>query len=115
MVIKSAERSRYVCTLFSFDFKHKFSNVIWNRIHPQCVKTSFQHVSLDSNFIEWSCPLSYCLVWVLSKKKIYLFKCSSIGFNTVEASHINNNRGNLFKLVYARDIFAGRLPHIPIQ
>ena len=115
VVIQSAERTHNVGSLSLLNLCHKSTYVIRYREHSQCVKTSLKHVSLNSHLVERSRPLSYCLVRILSKQKVNLLKSTTVTFNAVKATHINNYRSNLLKHRDFWNVLSGRLPHIPVK
>ena len=115
MVVKTAERTHDVGSLSFLDLSHQSPDIIRNREHSQSVQTSFEHVGLNSNLVERSGPLADSLVRILSEKEINLLKGSTVCFNTVKASHFDDNWCNLLKHSYFRHILAGRLPHVPVK
>ena len=115
MVVKSAERTCNVCSLFCLNLVHKEANILRHRIHTKGVKTTLQHMCLNTCLVERSCPLSYSLVRILSKEQIHLLKCATVCLHTVKAAHIYDDWRYLLQLVHSRNIFARRLPHIPIE
>ena len=115
MIIKSAERSGDICALRFLHLVHKFTNIRRHRVHSQRIKTTLQHMGLDSHLMKRCCPTSYGYIRILTEKEVNLLESTSISLDPVETSHVNDGRCNFFKLVYSRHIFAGRLPHIPVN
>ena len=106
VVVQSAEGTHNVGSLSLLDLCHQCSHVIWHREHSQCVQTSFKHVGLDTGLVERSGPFPDSLVRILSEKEVHLLEGTTVGFNSVEASHVDDNRCNLLKHSYFRHIFA---------
>ena len=115
VVVKSAERTGDVSALGFLDLEHEFPHICGNRIHPECVKSSFKHVCLDAGLVERSRPPAHGHIRILSEQEVHLLEGTSIGLDTVETSHVDNGRSHFFQLVNPRDIFARRLPHIPVN
>ena len=114
VVVESAERPRYICPLFAFHFIHQLSDISRDRIHPQRIETSFQHMCLDSGLVERGCPFADGLVRVLTEKEIHLLESTAVCLHPVETSHVDDRRSDFLKLAHCRHIFARRLPHIPV-
>ena len=115
MVVESAERAGDVGALGLLDLEHQFTHVGWYRVHTQGVQSAFQHVCLDSCLVEGGRPFANRDVRVLSVEEVDLLEGSTVGFHTVEASHIYNGRGHSHELVDSGLILARRLPHIPVN
>ena len=69
---------------------------------------------LYADLIERSGPFTNCFIRILTEKKIDLFEGTSVGLDTIEASHIYYGRSHFLELVHSGNILSGRLPHIPI-
>ena len=69
---------------------------------------------LNADFVEGCGPGSYGLVGVLSEEKVHLLKCTAVSLDPVETAHVDDYRCYLNELVNPRDVFARRLPHIPV-
>ena len=68
---------------------------------------------LDTSLMERLCPFTYCNVRILSKEEVNLFEAAAVCLHTIEASHSDNCRSHLDKLVNSWLILAGTLPHVP--
>ena len=114
-VVQTTERTYYINSLCLLNLVHQLTNICRNRVHTQTVQCTFEHHCLDSCLVERLCPLADCLVRIFTIKQVNLFECTSIGFNTRKASHLNYCRSNFLQLVNTRNIFTSRLPHIPVN
>ena len=63
-------------------------------------------MGLYAGSMEWRSPFADGLVGIFSKEEVDLFKCTAIGLDTVEASHVYDGRSHLFQLIDSRHISA---------
>ena len=115
MVVEAAERAGDIGALFCLYLIHEAPDIPRNGIHTEGVETSFEHVCLYADFVERCGPGSYGLVGVLSEEEVHLLERSSVGLDPVETAHVDDDGSDLNKLVNPRDVFARRLPHIPVN
>jgi hypothetical protein len=55
------------------------------------------------------------LVRILTIEELYLFEGAAVGFNAVEAPHVDDYWSYLLQLVNTGGILAGRLPHVSVN
>ena len=113
-VVESAEDTGDVNTLGVLYLILKCSHIVRHRIHTQSVKTAVEHVSLYTHLIEWLTECSYCRIRIFAGEKVDLFKSSSVGLHTREASHLDYHRSDALQLIFARLELARRLPHVSV-
>ena len=106
VVVEAAERAGDVGSLLGLHFIHEPPHIPGYGIHTEGVEASLQHVCLNTDFVERGGPCSYGFVGVLAEEEVYLLESSSVGLYSVEASHIDDDRGDLDKLVNPRNIFS---------
>ena len=114
VVVETAERTGNVRTLSFLHLIHELADICRNRIHTEGIESSFEHMGLDAGLMEWGSPFTDRLVRILAKEKVHLFESASIGLDTVKAAHVNDCRSDFLQLSDSRDIFARRLPHVPV-
>ena len=114
VVVQSAERTGDVGSLRFLDLIHEFTHISRNRIHTESIETTLKHMCLDTCRMERCGPFAHCPVGILAEQKVHLLECATIGFDTVEASHIDDCRSDFLQLSDSRYIFPRRLPHVPV-
>ena len=115
VVVEAAEGTGDVGALLLLDLEHQFAHVRGDRIHPEGVEAALQHVGLDACLVERGRPLADGDVGVLAVEEVHLLEGAAVGLHAVEASHIDDGRCDPDQLVHARLVFAGGLPHIPVN
>ena len=65
--------------------------------------------------MEGVCPFADGHIRILSEKEVNLLEGSSVGLDTVKATHVNDRGGYFAKLVHSRDVFSITLPHVPVH
>ena len=83
--------------------------------HAESIEAAVEHVSLDAHFVEGLGECANSLVGVLAVEQVYLFEGTAVGFNAGEASHLDDDGGNAFKLVLAGLEFAAALEHVAVD
>ena len=111
-VVKSAEDTGNVCTLSLLNLVEQFSQVLGAWAHAQGIQCTVEHVCLYACLVERLCPLADALVGVLAIEQVHLFKTTAVCFHAVKATHADDCRGHLQKLVNTRLVLACTLPHI---
>ena len=114
-VIQTAEDTRDIRALRMLDLIHQFAYVRGNGVHAQRVQSAVQHVRLDSRLTKRFGERTNRQIRVLTIQQIHLLRRATVSLHAVKATHVNNHRGNLGQLIFARHIFARTLPHVSIH
>ena len=111
-IVQTTERTSDISTLFFLYYIEQLADIGRDWAHTESVQCTVQHVGLDARLVEWLRPLTNSLIWILSIEEINLFETTTIGFYSVEATHLNDCRSYFCQLVNARYILTCSLPHI---
>ena len=114
-VVQTIKYSGDIYTLRMFYLIHQFSYIHRTWIHAQSVQTTIQHVRLDASFIERFGKCANSQVRILTIHKVHLLESATVSFNTVEAAHVDNDRGYAFKLVFSWLELTRTLEHVSIE
>ena len=114
-LIQSAEDTCDIYSLRMLDFIHQFTHICRNRIHTQRIQSAIEHVRLNARFSKRCGKSTDGFIRIFTVQQIHLLKSTSIRFNSCKTTHFNNQWSYTYKLVNARLILTGRLPHIPIN
>ena len=114
-IVQTTEYAGDVHTLSVLHLVHQLAHISRHGEHTQSVQTTVEHVGLDAHLIKRFGKGAYRLVRVLAIKQVNLFKGTTVGFNTGEATHLYDNRCYAFKLVLARLKLAAALEHVAID
>ena len=113
-IVQATEDAGDVSSLLLLHLVHKLANVVGHGIHAESVEAAVEHVSLDTYFVEGFTEGTNCLVGVLTSQEVHLLESTAIGFNAVEATHLDDDRRNACQLILARLELAAALPHVSI-
>ena len=98
-VVKTTEDTGNIHTLRLLHLIHQLTDIVRNGIHSDGVKTTVEHMGLDSCLVERLTECTDGGIRILTRQQVDLLKGTSIGFHTGKASHINNHRGNTLQLI----------------
>ena len=115
VVIEPAEGAGDIRPLFMFHLEHELPDIGWYRIHSQGVESPLKHMGLNSCLMERGGPAADGDIRILTEKEVYLLESASVRLDAVETAHVYNGGGHLFQLIHPRNVFSGRLPHIPVN
>ena len=111
-IVQTTEDTGDVSALSLLHLVEQLAEVLGAGTHAQAVQCTVQHVCLYACLAERLCPLAHALVGILAIEQVHLFKTTAVCLHTVKATHADNGRGYLQKLVYTRLVLACTLPHI---
>ena len=111
-VVETTEDTSDVSALLLLYYIEELAYVLRTWAHAETVESAVEHVSLDACLVERLCPFTNRLVWVLSVEEVYLLETTTVSFNTVEATHLDDCWSNFYELVNAWLVLACTLPHI---
>ena len=90
-----------------FYLVHQLAHVHRAGVHAERVEAAVEHVRLDASLVERLRKGPDGLVRVLAIEKLDLFERTTVRFNAVEATHVDDYWGYFFELVNTGGIFAG--------
>ena len=114
-LVQAAEDAGDVDALGVLDAVHEAAHVGGYGVHAQGVQAAVQHVCLYACFVEGSGEGAYGPVGVLAIQQVHLLEGAAVGLDACEATHVDDERGDAYQLVYSRLVFAGRLPHVSVD
>ena len=111
-VVQTAENTSDVCALCLLHLVEEFAHILGHWAHTQTVQRTVEHVGLDASLMERLCPSADRLVGVFSVEEVHLLKTTTVCFNAVETSHLDDSRSHFNELIYTRLILTSTLPHV---
>ena len=111
-VVQTAEDAGDVRALCLLHLIEELAHILWNWAHAQSVQSAVEHVSLDASLMERLCPFAHRLVGVFSVEEVHLLETTTVCFNTVETSHLDDGWSHFYELVHTRLILTSTLPHV---
>ena len=114
-IVQTAEDTGYIHTLSVLHFVLQLAHVVGHGIHAEGIQSAVEHMGLDAYLVERLTEGTDSAVGVLAGKQVHLLKGTTVGFHSVEYSHVDDGGGNALQLVLAGLEFARRLPHVSIN
>ena len=111
-VVQSAEDAGDVGALCLLHLVEELAHVLGAWAHAETVQCAVEHVRLDASLMERLGPFADRLVGVFSVEEVHLLEATTVGFHTVEASHLDDGWSHFDELIYPRLVLASTLPHI---
>ena len=111
-VVQTAENTSDVSALSLLHLVEELAHILWHWAHAQSVQRAVKHVGLDASLMERLGPFAHRLVGVFSVEKVHLLETTTVCFNTVETSHLDDSRSHFYELVHTRLILTSTLPHV---
>ena len=79
----------------------QLANIVGHGVHSQRVESAVEHVCLYAYFVERFTEGTNGVVRVLASEEVHLFEGSTVGFHTVENTHVDDSWCYAFQLVFA--------------
>ena len=114
-IVQTTENTGDVYTLCFLDLIHQLTNIVRNWVHTQGIKTTVQHVGLDTSLIKRLTKSTYGQIGILASHEVHLFESTAIGLNTGKATHIDDDWGDTLQLILTRLKLSRRLPHVAVD
>ena len=106
-IVQAVEDTRDIDALGVLDLVHELAHIDRAGVHAKGIQTTVEHVGLDTRLVKRLRKGTDRLVRVLAIEELDLFERTTVRFNAVEATHVDDYWGYFFELVNTGGIFAG--------